>query len=228
MRLAACAIALSVLLSFLCARPSEAEWKDSLVRAVAPRLVDRGLNYIFKRRPASTAKTPAQEAAAKKAATQQPVAETPSYLPLEQAPYYPPGTAVPTYTKSATGKLPPPPVITAKEMGPAPKSSTLKVAKSKLAVPPDPNQMVPPPPPSPPTGAILGMYPVGDDAAVQPQIELTSLPPTQPEVSLKPRTSPAIKPAHVPVQQEIAPNQVPQVIAPAVIPKPAPDFRRNR
>lgn len=155
MRIRLRAIALAVLAIVLCPVSSKAEWKDTLIRSIAPTLVNRGINYLLRDKRTAVHKQPSNW--------------TPLYeAPIDQAPYGPrvekqtvakPSSSPPRY-------LPPKPVITSDEMGhPASKTSGSKSASRSssknnlLAIPPPPNSMVPPPPPAVPTGAILGLYP---------------------------------------------------------------------
>lgn len=153
MRIIIFAAGLAFLYSVLNAQASYADWKDSLVRAIATPLMNRAVNYVFDR-PSSNYRAPYAVPAPKKVARKN--TSTPAKSNYSGAP--------------TTSYLPPPPVI------PGVVPSTTKSPD----IPPPPKTMVPPPPPGVPTGAILGLYPqefnVEPPAVLKPQPEKDEAP----------------------------------------------------
>lgn len=148
-------LALAFFVTVICAPPSRAEWKETLIRSIAPTLANRGMIYLLRNT---------------QAVHPQPTSTAGSYAaPIDSVAYQPriERPSMKTRNLSAQKQLPPKPIITNAEMGTGPTKQTgssKSVSRSSpqsslLSIPPPPRSMVPPPPPGVPSGAILGLYP---------------------------------------------------------------------
>lgn len=124
------ALPLCLCVAFVTAQPAcHADWRDSLIRSMAPRLVDRAFDYLLRDRS--------------RRATAAPASFAPRWVSTTGAASPASKTTISGATSTATQ---------------APSASSNSRATS-AAVPPPPKTLVPPPPPGVPTGAILGLYP---------------------------------------------------------------------
>jgi hypothetical protein len=188
MRIKSVSAGLAFLVVVLIPQPAHADWRDTFIRAVAPTLVNRGINYLLSR--------PRQKAPQQETSYYNPPPQQQYYDPPQQ--YYEPPAApkkqvvsdtVPKQKPKSSGYVPPPPVIDRVDV----KNPTTK--KGNLEIPPPPKTMVPPPPPGVPTGAILGMFPE----------ELNQLPAVQP-TSNAPRVKPSPPKIEVDETPKVAPD----------------------
>lgn len=129
---------LAVSHTLLFAQPSFADWRDTLIRSVAPTLVNRAVSYLLREKSPPRSRSAAQ----------------PVYQNYERPP---------EYKSIAEYQQPVLPEYTAPYVTPPPKPS--RPAKNsapkatKLHVPPPPKMMVPPPPPTTPMPDLFHMYP---------------------------------------------------------------------
>lgn len=155
-----------------CTSPAYAGWTDTLVRAVGPSLVNRGINYLVRETRGQLARrdnqSPAQQSAPRRSwmpeqmdmPEQNPMpiyqpdplrVPRGEFMPVRQNETVSPVYFDPPSNNSASTAEP-------KRTGTAKSTSTSK--QVKLAVPPPPKKMmVPPPPPTVPIEDILSIYP---------------------------------------------------------------------
>lgn len=199
------AAAFLLALFFASSQPAcHADWRDTLIRAVAPRLVDRSLDYFMRTGSRSSARqTPT-------AVPSRPKATNSYQPPTERGDYHP----AQSYSS---------PVAKSNPLANQSATTAGKRAAGRLEVPPPPNTLVPPPPAGVPTGAILGLYP----PELYKDALQTSLP-TKPVRKGAPPPPQLVASAKKKTEQdaeETASTAEPQEEA---MPKPAPDFRRRK
>ncbi len=168
------ALPLCLCVAFVTAQPAcHADWRDSLIRSMAPRLVDRTFDYLLRDRSRRAAAPPTSAA--------------PRWVSTTGAARPAPKTT----TGRATG------AATQASSGSGTSAGNSRAASA--AVPPPPQTLVPPPPPGVPTGAILGLYP--QQMNVDPEALSASLKPPRKGAPPPPRIV-LDKPASPPATQE--------------------------
>lgn len=180
-----------------------ADWRDTLIQAVAPRLVDRAINYVLRKR--TRTESSARPRSSAPSPTGQPGAPVVgSWHPSSGTSYYKPDGTTATAKKSVFNQ-----------------AAASSKGNGKLYVPPPPKQLVPPPPAGVPTDVVLGLYPQHlnqDLAKLQSQQARPTDPPPPQIVTERIETAS--------LDQKRSGSRA--ASASEVMPKPAPDFRNLR